>query len=387
MAYTIGLPPKNNTLSKSSNILDNQKTFLKIILTPMKIAQGSLKEAAGVITGRIALEDATKEFKERLNLLGISNIEPPLNIHVLSESAISDTYTNSLENITLVGKLSNMLADTEISQTAFILKSAGINPLLIAKDINNFVSSLIPSANAGYGNFLLDKLSQINQAIQSKTEIENKLKQLGASESLSSIGGSLASTAANILSGNKPIFPKLWWDSNYSGSYNFSVRLYNPNPASQTLHEKTIIEPLSALLVLALPNIGGEDSNTYEAPLYVSLKCPGLFSLDYAAITNMSIIKGGDENAIAFNNRPAFVDVRFTVTPIYEKRIIGGSVKGVNEKSNIDALKEENNINKIEKNTTKTNAVKVETANISSLEPEKRVDSEKIDIYNDLKEA
>jgi hypothetical protein len=99
------------------------------------------------------------------------------------------------------------------------------------------------------------------------------------------------------------------------------------------------MQPLAYLKALALPasemgstkvNEGTENEDTratgndrtYSNPLYVEAEASGLFSCKAGIISNLSIIKGGDENAIAFNGRPIYVDVNLTIQPLYNVTII-----------------------------------------------------------------
>jgi hypothetical protein len=162
-------------------------------------------------------------------------------------------------------------------------------------------------------------LKDLNNTQQVQKTIADTLKNKGH-ESLGNVFGTLLNMAGDMALGKKPIFPQVWWDSSFSAGYNFSIRLYNPNPANKEYHKARIIEPLSALLACVLPH--GDGGNTYESPLYFDIACPGLFKLPKVMITNMSVVKGGDDNAIAFNHRPGVIDVRFSITPIYDKRLI-----------------------------------------------------------------
>ena len=383
MAYVIGLPPKNNTPTGSSSWMETKKNYLKIELTPISLSDGALKELINATTGQIAFnsEEGKTEFKKRVGKLGATiKDDPPIDMYVLSEAPFTDTYGNTLENVTLIGQAAESLSQSGIAKLAFGLKASGIDTGNVLQEAINMMSKtsgeqLAPYIEAGRKTF---------QQAQNKQEVQKAMESVVGKGDLVNMGATLASTAASIVAGNKPIFPKVWWESSFSCGYNFSVRLYNPNPASTAMHTERIVNPLCALLALVLPVESTENGNTYTSPLYVSLKCKGLFNLEWAMITNMSVVRGGDDNTIAFNGRPGIIDIRFGVTPVYDKRMAGGSMKGVNEKTNIEALLDEDKFESEEgggggANGENTSA-KTNEQPTSSTEPQPRTDPSKMNL-------
>ena len=86
-----------------------------------------------------------------------------------------------------------------------------------------------------------------------------------------------------------------------------TVRLYNPTPGNDYMHDKYIVGPLVALLSLATPV--SDHMNVYSWPFIHKIKCQGYFNINPGAITNISITRG-NENQISFGQRPSLVDVR-----------------------------------------------------------------------------
>jgi hypothetical protein len=103
--------------------------------------------------------------------------------------------------------------------------------------------------------------------------------------------------------------------------------LYNPNPSSLEATKRWIIGPLAILLCLAIPR--SDDGETYNWPFFHRIRSEGIFDLNPAVITNLTIIKGGDQQSIAWNQRLGIVDVRLDIGSLYtsmvteEKGMIG----------------------------------------------------------------
>ncbi|MCK5601514.1 hypothetical protein KAR91_06595, partial [Candidatus Pacearchaeota archaeon] len=116
-------------------------------------------------------------------------------------------------------------------------------------------------------------------------------------------------------------FPQVWKNSGYTPSYTMTVRLYNPNPASLTATQKYIIGPLAALMLLGLPR--SKDGSTYNWPFLHQIRAPGIYNLNPAFIQNVAVIKGGDQQSIAWNQRLAMVDVRIDFGSLYNSILAG----------------------------------------------------------------
>jgi len=325
MAYEIGLPLKNLQNGYGETFLDIKKNYLKITLNPTLPDINMLQTMANAAMGVAAFSGAEDAFKNRMKALlppGIDGKTAPLTLHVLSEGPYTETFTNTLQNVTLLGMAAEAMMNNSLFKMAVAAKASGINIPAILSDVGR---NVLGADNEAMGklNTNLDKINQATRNGEAGKAVENLLKGTKA-ENMSSIFSTLTNMMVDMLAkGGKPIFPMVWWDSSFSAGYNFSVRLYNPNPANKQYHIDRIITPLAALEACVLPSgLGSNSGLTYESPLYFDILCPGLFRLPSVMITNMSVVKGGDDNAIAFNHRPGVIDVRFTITPVYDKRLI-----------------------------------------------------------------
>ena len=125
-----------------------------------------------------------------------------------------------------------------------------------------------------------------------------------------------------LAGGSKIDFPQIWRGCGYSPSYSFTVRLYNPYPKSLDAHRTFIIEPLAKLIALIVPV--SDHPTTFSYPLICAASCPGLFCIESGYISALDIIKGGDTNAISYNQRPVMVDIKMTIASLYNTMIAHG---------------------------------------------------------------
>lgn len=128
-------------------------------------------------------------------------------------------------------------------------------------------------------------------------------------------------TLKGLLKTGRVDFPMIWKNSGFTPSYTITVRLYNPNPSSITMRKKYIIGPLAALLLLALPQT--KDGSTYKWPFFHQIEAPGLFNIPSAYIGNITVVKGGDQQQIAFNQTLGMVDVRIEFGSLYDSMVAG----------------------------------------------------------------
>jgi len=143
-----------------------------------------------------------------------------------------------------------------------------------------------------------------------------------------------------LLTGSRVDWPNVWKSSAFGAVYSITVRLMCPDVKDDSTYARTIIGPLAALLLLAVPQ-STEDSFLYRWPFIHKVKCPGLFNIKAAAITNISVSKGGDQAAggISWMQRPWIVDVRIDFTNLYNVLVSGVANEDIpNVKDYIDGI-------------------------------------------------
>jgi hypothetical protein len=145
---------------------------------------------------------------------------------------------------------------------------------------------------------------------------EKMATSMGASGAM---GAKLLSSFDRIMGGARLDFPSLWKSSTFQPSYSLTVRLYNPYPQNIEATKKYILGPMVALMLLACPRT--IDGGTYTWPWFQKITCPGIFELDPGMITNLTIIKGGDQQQISFQNSMGIVDIRIDIGSLYNTMV------------------------------------------------------------------
>ena len=202
----------------------------------------------------------------------------------------------------------------------------------------------------GFTNILSEGAASIVQFTGARTAGEfgntlvNRLKGGGVASNLiasgmqggmdiaSSITDAMFSDRANtirstLLAGGRLDFPMVWKGSSFQPSYTMTIRLYNPNPGDPRSTKKYIAAPIAALMLLGSPI--SVDNVTYNFPFIHKISSPGIYDLDPAFISNITIIKGGDQHQVAYNQQLGVVDVRVDFGSLYSSLLASRS-KNVN---------------------------------------------------------
>ncbi len=150
-------------------------------------------------------------------------------------------------------------------------------------------------------------------------------------------------TINSMVAGARVDFPMVWKNSGFEPSYTATIRLYNPNPGSLKSTQHYIIGPLASLLLLGLPR--SADGSTYNWPFLHQISSPGIYDLSAAFISNITVIKGGDQQQIGMNQRLSVVDVRIDFGSLYGSILVDdGKLRSSNRptlKSYLKALESE----------------------------------------------
>ncbi|MFW9871849.1 MAG: hypothetical protein ACFFG0_02020 [Candidatus Thorarchaeota archaeon] len=143
-------------------------------------------------------------------------------------------------------------------------------------------------------------------------------------------GGGTISGGINLVSalaaGSRIDFPMLWKTSGFQPSYTMTIRLYNPNPSDSEATEKYIIGPIAALMLLGIPI--SQDGKTYSWPFIHRIEAPGIYDLDPAFISNITVIKGGDQQQISYPQKMGVVDVRIDFGSLFNSILAGRKSSG-----------------------------------------------------------
>lgn len=116
-----------------------------------------------------------------------------------------------------------------------------------------------------------------------------------------------------IGKGGHILFPELWNDSEFTKSYNISLKLRTPDGDKISWY-LNICVPLIHILALAAPHSIGP--NGYSSPFLVRAFYKGIFNCDMGLITSVDITKG-KEGAWSVDGLPTEVDVTIGLKDLY----------------------------------------------------------------------
>ena len=188
------------------------------------------------------------------------------------------------------------------------------------------------SASEAYGNLQSNIASSDNafaQMFAKAMGVGGDMAKV-AKDALSSIPaiGGAAGKGVNLIdrlaAGARIDFPMVWKSSTFQPSYSLTVRLYNPFPQSEEATRRFITGPIAAIMLLGVPR--AENASTYTWPFLHRIECPGIYTLNPGFISNITIVKGGDQQQISLQNRLGMVDVRIDMGSLYSS-MLGGSSK------------------------------------------------------------
>jgi len=301
-----GLPPTDNLYVQNSKsmVLDSLPVAEIIPCVPV------LKPGLSLFS----VEPAWGKYDNILNKIGFSTSRP-IHIAFLADNFPTDAFSNEYgENFLQTATDFASRGVSELIQ----MTGAGTGPKAIGK-IGSAVTNLGLSAGGTLGDILKSGGGMAMKASDAFTSWQRSLKSGGEFGAPGRMFGNLTQVVGNLAAGQRVDFPNVWKSSSFVPSYTMTIRLYNPKPSDRETTKQHIIGPLAVLLALAVPR--SEDGYTFNWPFFHKLKCKGIFELNPAVITNISVIKGGDQQQIAWNQRLSIVDVRIDFASLYASMI------------------------------------------------------------------
>lgn len=294
-------------------------------------------------------------YTEILRGLGFSLAQPKPNISrfltcaFLADSFPTDTFTNEYgEN--WLQKITNVASEG----------MAGIAQMFGGRSGTETIQNIVNQGKASENIYAKAIFGGVDKGI-------DMIKGLASEVPLNSGLSRIAQNINVLTAGGRIDFPMLWKNSTYSPSYTMTIRLYNPNPNSQSVTAKYIIGPIAALLLLGLPQSVG--SGAYSWPFIHRFYSPGIYNLDPAFISNVTVVKGGDQQQISWKQRMGVVDVRIDFASVFNSILSNASesrnrptLKGylsamAQEKSGVVGLTQTNRVN----NTQNQSPASIET--------------------------
>lgn len=233
------------------------------------------------------------------------NANTSIAFYLDAETSISENFSNSTTESMLSSKV-NQLSD-QARELNFLTNNIGAGATYDA----------IKTALGDTSNALADGMSGISFA--------------------GGIMDKLAYGINTIISGGKMVFPEIWSSSEYSRSYNITIKLRSPDYDALSILLNIYI-PLCCLICLAGSHQMGVDANGYVSPFLVRATYKSIFNCEMGIITSLDIQKGGEDkwNGLGM---PTSVDVTVTIKDLYSTMFISDTVAGLlNNTSQLDYM-------------------------------------------------
>ena len=294
----IGLPPADNSFKHDKNMIADTMPIAKIYPCMPDFTAG---------LAMFRLKKAPKYFS-LLSQHGYSLGSNHLKVAFLADSFPTDNFQNNysesfFQNIaTGISQGASTIMQTMGSRTG----TEGFVDLMKAG------GTVMDEMGFGAGKGAFDMAAKM--ATKTKQAIDAHKNDKGAL-------GSVVSALDTVLGGSRFDFPMIWTDSSFQPSYTMTIRLYNPDPGDEEATSKYIIGPLAALLLLGLPISTDKKGSTYNYPFLHKIICPGIYFLNPCFISNISVIKGGDQQQIAYNQNLGIVDVRIDFGSLFSSML------------------------------------------------------------------
>lgn len=210
-----------------------------------------------------------------------------------------------------------MTADgTSVSESMTVsTKSSGLESIF-----NNSLSELaqeIQFLSGGSTGAAVDEA--INDAVGAASGFVEGVGGV-ASATLGTTIGNLVKSGAGYLKGGRMVFPQMLDDCSYDRSYSGTCRFISSSGDPESIFLNCYL-PLCYLFPYVLPQMLSD--NMYRYPFLCRCNAKGLFHCDLAAITNLSIQRGGsDGTCFTADGLPFEIDVSFNITPLYSKLMV-----------------------------------------------------------------
>ena len=282
----------------------------------LEITPGEPNFSLGLTLFTINTIRGWKNYGEILSNHGfnLGKLNSPLKFAFIADNFPTDTFSNEYTE-TFLQKFTDV-ASSGLSQ--LIQMSGQKDALGAGAEYSKILAEVGQQIGGSAGKLLSSAAGMTAQGVEG---VKGWLKQAGGSDSATArmLGGGM-SLVNKMLAGHRIDFPQIWSNSGYSPSYSATIRLYNPNPGDKNSTLQYIAGPICALLCLAVPRT--LNGASYRWPFYHRIRVRGLYELDPAVITNITVVKGGDQQQIGYSQMMGMCDVRIDFISLHKSMLL-----------------------------------------------------------------
>jgi len=282
--FTYGLPPTTET---TAPIIHN--TMPQATITPCvpKFEQGH---------SLFRLEEEPPSYLKLLEDHGFTKKSGDIQVAFLADSFPTDTFTNEFGETFL-----DRFAKVASGGVSDVMQILGTRSAGETADVMQEI--------AGEGKFA-DLIGWVQgKAGAAETALTKKAGEIKGSRA-KQVAQNILNVTKAVATGGRFDFPQVWKNSTFSPSYTMTIRLWNPSPGNAESTRKFIVGPIASLLLLTLPQSDKDVGSAYKWPYLCKVRAPGIFHLSAAYVSSVAVIKGGDQQSIAWNQNLGVVDVR-----------------------------------------------------------------------------
>lgn len=126
--------------------------------------------------------------------------------------------------------------------------------------------------------------------------------------------GVISKNIRTMMAGGKMFFPEIWSDSQFSRSYDITIKLDTPTCDVLSIYLNLFV-PLAHILAFVLPRSSGD--NTYISPFLVRAYYKSMFNIDMGIITSCNITKG-EQGCWTQDGLPTQITVQISIKDLYD---------------------------------------------------------------------
>ena len=293
-----GMPPETHV---SENVRLNSMPILEI--TPCR---PNFQAGLNLFNLTPAWEGEKDGYNPILNTHGFELDGQPIKVAYIADNFPTDTFSNEYGE-SFLNRMTDV-ASGAAGELSYI--AGGRNAADVVRNVE--------TALKGAGGVAGAAGSALGTARGGMESLGSAIAGMGGVGKSLGSGGQILN---RLMAGARVDFPQVWKNSGFQPQYSVTIRLWNPMPGNDESTNKYIIGPLAALLLLCVPLT--DDGHTYSWPFLHKIKCKGIFDLRAAFISNIAVIKGGDQQQIGWNQRMGVVDVRIDFGSLYNSLLAG----------------------------------------------------------------
>lgn len=256
-----------------------------------KISENVEKEGLKGLLPKLQYDQPIAEFQSTCNWYGLPSNFIGLRLFTTDDTSVADNISHNY-SANAFETLLNTASEAWTNARQSLVSVGGQEVETALRGVSEVVGTKISEGITALAG-ALTKDTKTQDAIKSATR-------------------NITTTAlASILTGSRISLPQIWSNSDYDPSLNITFKLVSPYGSPDAIKE-FVIQPLMYLLLLCSPKT--YDGMTYNRPPMLTVNAYGIGYSPIAAITNISLRRGGNDTSFNLYRQPLSIDVSLTIS-------------------------------------------------------------------------